>query len=161
MLLIRRMVFEARMHMQTPARKSKIRLREMMTQAWHAALAPRANLTEAHTWQLLAGKHCPVARAQRGGVGGAEVPRAALLFFGSRSLLHRSLPGIWGRTSSAHGFFLRAMRFGRIAGSFRRVLLGPTGQWPLHAGMRPAALGQFTLERQESLQRYCGLLFQP
>ena len=37
----------------------------------------------------------------------------------------------------------------RIAGSRRRVLLGPTGRRQLHAGMRPAALWQVTFERRE------------
>ena len=42
--------------------------------------------------------------------------------------------------------------FRRIAGSFRRVLLGPKRRWQQYAGMRPAALLQVTHVRRESLQ---------
>ena len=40
----------------------------------------------------------------------------------------------------------------RLAGSFRRVLLGPRRRWQQYAGVRPAALWQATYDRQESLQ---------
>ena len=67
--------------------------------------------------------------------------------------------------------------FRRIAGSFRRVLLGPKRRWQQYAGMRRPPCGK-SYERPESLQNiaecyfnveqektgelatYCGLLFQ-
>ena len=49
--------------------------------------------------------------------------------------------------------------FHRVAGSLRRVWLGPKRRWQQCAGMRPAALWQVTHERQESLQHIADVYF--
>ena len=64
--------------------------------------------------------------------------------------------GFFLRASSADGYSFSRDALRRIAGSCRRVLLGPEGLWQLYAGIRPAALWQVTHERQDSLQRCCG-----
>ena len=53
-------------------------------------------------------------------------------------------------------FLFACDAFRRIAGSFRRVSLGPKGWWQqnlLYPGMRPAALWQVTYDRQRELAR--------
>ena len=63
-----------------------------------------------------------------------------------------SLQGVWGRTSSADGFCLRATRFARSTARSGASCSGQEGGGNKYAGMRPAALWQVTCERQESLQ---------
>ena len=60
------------------------------------------------------------------------------------------LRGLWFfKIRNAHSY---GLAFRWIAGSFRRVLLGPKRCWQQFAGARPAALWQVTYERQESLR---------
>ena len=64
----------------------------------------------------------------------------------------RALDKEFGGERQAQTIYFARDASRRIAGSFRRVLLGPTRPLQQHTGMRPAALWQVTYERQESLQ---------